>query len=684
MERTGCVQKVFWSLVCATAVMAAAVLGVQTAALAGQERVGANLIGKIEGPEVITDPARIPKKFNEAPALAELVKQRKLPPVAERLPAEPLVIKPLHEIGKYGGTWRRGFTGPNDKWNAYRCCAFDTVLYVDYKGEKLVPNIARDWKVTDQGRTFTIFLRPGMKWSDGAPFTADDFLFWYEDMFQNKELNVAQSQIMSINGKDGKLEKVDTYTLRFSFPDPYYLFLDMFAAATPIGGQAYQGYIGTGGFAPKHYLKQFHPKYTGKEALDKILKAENFETWVNLFKFKNDVTLNPDVPVVTAWKTAVPASKSTWVLERNPYYYGVDTAGNQLPYIDKVVMTLAENLEVLNMRAVAGEYDFQARHIDIQKLPVFVENQRRGSYKVYLDPMENGADYGIWINADYKTDPEIGKWLANVEFRRALALGIKRDQINEVFFLGVGVAGSAGPADNNLYNPGPEYRTRWATYEPDKANQMLDALGLKAKDSEGYRLRTDGKGRLRLELATMGGQFVQHTNISEMVREHLKRIGIDIFVKEHERGLWGARAASNECQLFAWGNDGTDTLFIFPFWFIPIDPTVGVGGWVSPNYGTWFASNGAKGVQPPAPMREVMALYKQGFSVPAEERVKLGKRMWQIALDEVWNIGVVGQAGAVMGVRLVSTKMGNIPDRQTNLNTFKPPAISRPQTYYFK
>jgi peptide/nickel transport system substrate-binding protein len=684
MRPTGGVRKTVGFLTVVTVVALAPALGGRTAAPAAQQRIGANLIGKIEGADVVTDPARLPKTFNQAPALAELVRQRKLPPVADRLPAEPLVLKPLHAIGKYGGTWRRGFTGPADKWNGYRCCAFDTLLYVDYKGEKLVPNIAKGWKVDDGGRTFTILLRPGMKWSDGAPFTADDFMFWYEDMFLNKELNVSQSQIMSINGKPGKLEKVDAHTLRFSFPDPYHLFLDMFAAATPLGGQAYQGNLATGGFAPKHYLKQFHPRYAGKEAVDRLVKAEGYDNWVNLFKFKNDFALNVDLPVVTAWKTTIPANKPTWVLERNPYYYGVDTAGNQLPYIDKVFMTLAEDLEVLNLRAVAGEYDFQARHIDIQKLPVYVENQQRGGYKVYLDPMENGSDYGIWINLDHKADREVGKWLATLDFRRALALGINRDQINETFFLGVGVAGSAGPADNNQYNPGPEFRRRWATHDPDKANQMLDAIGLKAKDAQGYRLRTDGKGRLQLELATLGGQFVQHTQISEMVREHLKRIGIEIFVKEHERSLWGTRAASNECQLFAWGNDGTDTLFIFPFWLVPIDPTVGVGGWVSPGYGTWFASNGAKGVQPPGPMREVMALYKQGFSVPAEERVKLGKRMWQIFLDEVYHIGVVGQAGAVMGVRVVSTKMGNIPDRQANLNTYKPPAISRPQTYYFK
>ena len=245
----------------------------QATAASDEPRMGAHLIGAIEGPEVITDPARMPAQFQEAPPLAALVEQGKLPPVSERLPVEPLVIEPLHAIGTYGGTWHRGFTGPADKWSGYRCCAFDTLTYVDFRGEKLVPNVVRDWQVSDQGRTFTLFLRQGMKWSDGTPFTADDFVFWYEDMFLDEELNPTRHQIMSIDGKPGRLEKVDPYTIQFTFPEPYYLFLDLLAAATPLGGHAYQGLFGMGGYAPKHYLKQFHPKHAGSEAVERIVQV---------------------------------------------------------------------------------------------------------------------------------------------------------------------------------------------------------------------------------------------------------------------------------------------------------------------------------------------------------------------------------------------------------------------------
>jgi peptide/nickel transport system substrate-binding protein len=362
-------------------------------------QIGSALIGKLEGPEVMIDPARFPTTFNEAPQLTELVKAGKLPPVATRIGQDPLVIKPVHEIGKYGGTWRRGFTGPADFANGYRCCSgTDHILFWDHTGDKVVPNIAKGWEMSDGGRTLTLHLRRGMKWSDGQPFTADDFLFWFEDMYQNKELVPTPSSTMMTNGKPGELVKVDPYTVQFKFPDPYYLLPDVLAGTTHLGGQAWQGLYGMGGYAPAHYLKQFHPKYVAREELDKKIKEVKFDNWVVLFKFKNDWALNPDLPVVTPWKTTTPINTPTWTLERNPYSIWVDTAGNQLPYIDKVVMTLAENLEVLNLRAIAGEYDFQERHVDLGKVPVFLDNQQRGGYKLYLDPGDYGGDMIIKFN----------------------------------------------------------------------------------------------------------------------------------------------------------------------------------------------------------------------------------------------------------------------------------------------
>ena len=295
----------------------------------------------------------------------------------------------------------------------------------------------------------------------------------------------------------------------------------------------------------------------------------------------------------------------------------MDTAGNQLPYIDKVVLTLAENLEVLNLRAIAGEYDYASRHVDLGKLPVFIENQQRGNYKVYLDPGDY-CDLIIKFNLNYDADAEIAKWFNTADFRRALSLGIDRDQINETFWLGTATPGSVVPVDSNKYNPGPQYRKLWATLDVKKANEMLDKIGLSKKDSEGYRLRADGKGRLRIEIMTLGGQFVQYTQISEMIREQWKKIGIDLQVQEVERSLAIKRAAANEQQLGAWNNDGSEHLFTFPIHVFPfkVDAVASSG----PLYAKWFRSGGTQGKEPEPRMKELMEKWKKAFGVPEKER----------------------------------------------------------------
>jgi peptide/nickel transport system substrate-binding protein len=648
-----------------------------------EAKIGLSLIGKLEGPEIILDPAKFPKKFGEAPILAELVKAGKLPPVEKRLPEEPLVVKPVHEIGKYGGTMRRGFTGPADYWNALRVAGGpDRVLYVDYTNKTVIPNIAKGWEISDNGRTITLFLRRGMRWSDGEPFTADDFVFWYEDMYQNKELVPTPSVLLSMDGKPGTMEKVDAYTIRWKFAGPYYLFIDQLTGSTPISSHAERGYIGMGSFAPAHYLKEFHPKYANKDDLGAKIKEGQFDNWANLFRFKNTWWLNPDLPVVTPWKTTSPANKATWVLDRNPYSIWVDTEGNQLPYIDKMSLGLAENLEVVNLRAIAGEYDFQARHMDIGKLPVFLENQQKGGYKLYLDPAENGADAAIFINLSFDADPEIAKWYNTTDFRRALSLGIERDQINETFWLGTGTPGSVAPAEASKYSPGPEYRTLWATYDPKKASEMLDKIGLDKKDSEGYRLRTDGKGRLRIEVMTLGGQFVQYTQIMEVIREQWKKIGIQADVVEVERSLAVKRCDGNEAQLNVWQNGGSEDLFTMPTYVFP--SALANQSTMGPLYARWFQSNGQQGKEPPPRLRQIMEMWNKGQSVPEEERIKLGKEIWKIAIEDVYVIGIVGLGAAVMGVRIAKTNMGNMPSRQVNSDSWKIPFGSRPQSFYFK
>ncbi|MGE3911399.1 MAG: ABC transporter substrate-binding protein, partial [Chloroflexota bacterium] len=339
--------------------------------------------------------------------------------------------------------------------------------------------------------------------------------------------------------------------------------------------------------------------------------------------------------------------------------------------------------EVLNLRAIAGEYDWQARHIDAGKIPVILENQDKGNYKLYLDPGDYGSDCSIRFNLSYEADPYIGGLFRNVDFRRALSLGVDRDQLNEAFWLGLGTPGSMVPVETNKYNPGPEFRTLWHTLDLKKSNEMLDKLGLDKKDGEGYRLRADNGQRLRLELQTEGGQFLQYTQIGEMIRGQWQKIGVEIFVQENERSLAERRNGANETQLFAWVADGSEHLFTFPTHVIPSNSTTGMGI----LYAKWYLSGGKEGKEPPpelASLREAYDLFNKAFAVPEDEQIQIGKQIWKLATENVFAIGTVGLSPAAMGVRVVTNKFGNVPDRQYNSPDGKTPGISRPVTFFFK
>ena len=646
--------------------------------------LGSTLIGEIEGPDIITNVDEFPSEFGEAPMLKEMVDAGSLPPVAERLPVREdlLVIKPVHEIGKYGGTWRRGFTGPGDGQNGHRVAGGDRFVFWDAdEFPKVVPNLAKGWEISEDGTQITLFLREGVKWSDGQPFTANDAMFWYEHMYQNTELVPVRSAFFNLD-EGAKLEMVDDYTLKFSFPFANSLFLEVLGSSVNVfGGHAIMGNTAMGGYAPAHYMQQFHPDFVDKAALDELVAKEGFDNWVNLFKDKNTWQRNPDLPTLTPWKTVNPITTDNWVLERNPYYYGVDTEGNQLPYIDRISMTLAENLEVLNLRAIAGEFDYQSRHISLANLPVLLENAEKGNYTVHLDPAQHGADAGLQVNLSYEADPEIAKLLHTTDFRRALSLAINRNKINEIIFLGIGKPGSAVVAESSPFNPGPEYRELWAPTAGDfeQANQMLDALGLTNKDPEGYRLRSDNGESIIIEIPSIPA-FIQFTQIGEMIKEDWAQIGIFANVVEQERTLVEQRRAANELQIFFWQNDGTDELYLYPYHAVPVADTSGTG----PAIGNWYASGGTAGIEPTDPkVKEVLDLFSQGLKGTPEERIALGKQIWSIITDEVWTIGTVGQSGAFMGVRIVKNNMGNIPSRQFNIQAGQTPNISRPSTFFF-
>jgi peptide/nickel transport system substrate-binding protein len=322
------------------------------------------------------------------------------------------------------------------------------------------------------------------------------------------------------------------------------------------------------------------------------------------------------------------------------------------------------------------------RFIDVAKLPVFLENAARGKYKVHLDPGFNGSDSELKFNFAYRLDPEIQKWFANLDFRRALALGIDRGQVNEAFFLGLGVTGTPIPADNIPESPGPDYRQRWATLDVAKANAMLDAIGLKKKDAEGFRLRSDSGERLRLQIDVAQTLSPTWPQQAEMIVQQWRAIGIWADMRLFERSLFYTRVRNDQNQIVLWSNNGSESLFLYTLPVLPVDPQSSFGG---AAYAQWYTSNGAAGIKPTDPeLLKGFELLRGAVSQPQEKRVQIAQELWKLLVDQVWSIGIVGQSPAYMGTRVVNERLENVPARTCVSQHCRTPWSGHPEQWYYR
>jgi peptide/nickel transport system substrate-binding protein len=634
---------------------------------------GGAALPPIEGATVVTDPTQFPKKFAESPDFARLVRAGKLPPVAERIGQDPLVMKPLHSIGKYGGEIIRGYVGVSEHQSGRIFCGSDALLDWDYTGTKIVPNIARGYDLSKNGKVMTLHLRRGMKWSDGEPFTADDVLFWREDLDLNSELS---SGLVALQTAGGMVEvrKLDDHTVEFVAPVPHPLLPQMLFL-----GPA-RGFGFGGGLAPKHYLSKYLPKYTSMHEANSKAKDAGFDSWSLYVLNQVDFTLNPSLPVVTPWVVTRPINKPPWTFEANPYGVWVDTDGNQLPYMN-VTMKDAGNSDVLTSRAVAGSYTFQERGLALPSLPVLLKNQERGDYKLYRAPNDD-LNAKIRINLAYEKDKVLGDLLRNVNFRRALSLGIDRKEINETFLLGAGTPTAAMVGDRNKYFPGPAWRTKWATHDVKQANKLLDDMGLQRKDGQGFRLRPGDNQHIQLEFQTVTNAIADFSAISEMVKRHWHSIGIDATVSNVDSALITKNVFSNQVML--WVLDGfSDDVLLSRAEVLPVND---VGGVIGIPYAQWFDTDGKQGKRPPASLglEKAMNIWKRAVEeVDEAKRIEMGKQIYKMHADQVWSIGMVGFAPLRGGLYTVKTRLGNVPRRYLNSQILMwPPSKAYPMTFY--
>jgi len=632
---------------------------------------------KKQGPEAKPAAAKAAApamKYKEAPVLATLVKAGKLPSVEKRLPEHPLVV-PADEIGQYGGVWRRGFLGPSD-FNGVNRVIYDVLARYGPDGATIEMKLAESVIPSADFKTWTIKLRKGSKWSDGSPFTTDDIMFWYKDVLQNKDLMPATSSWML--NKDGSLvqvDKVDALTVKWAFKEPNTNFL-MELTSKDYGDRQYPIFL------PAKYLKQFHAGYTKKDALDKMVAEAKFKTWVELFANKQSPLDNPERPSMAAWVAANRISDQIFILKRNPYYIGVDKAGNQLPYIDEVDIKFFSDPQALNLAAIAGELDEQERHINLLNYPVLKENeQKQGKYKILLWSSPGGFDAGVIFNQTYAKDPELGKLMANRDFRIALSLAINRKQIHESAFLGTGEPRQGVPKKGHPYYPGDEYAYKYTEYDPAKANQMLDAIGLDKKDAEGFRLFPSGR-RVMIELSVVE-VFAPFRDIATLIAKDFEKVGVKLNVQIRERALHFQMRESNDLQTELWNQDWTGFPFTGSTYYDFRKPLYGNLTY-GPLWKTWYDTNGKQGVEPPPEAKKIIELQDKAKTVGPADQVKIAQELFKVWVDNMFEIGTVGLTATDQGVVVVNVKLHNVPTSVIKGWLLRTPGNGRPEVWFFK
>ncbi|MFC0008536.1 ABC transporter substrate-binding protein [Devosia nitrariae] len=590
--------------------------------------------------------------FQESPMLTEQVEAGTLPPVDERLPANPTVIEAV-EVGQYGGTWQRAYKGPGDRWGPTKLMEERVLKWAPGEdgGLELVPGYIETYSVNETSTEFTFTLLEGLKWSDGHPVTTEDVRFWYEDIFLNPAINPTIDPTFSPGGKPLTVEIVDEKTFIVKFEEPYVYFLTILAKdSTGEPSLDRPSFL-----FPKHYLSQFNDKYASEDELTAAAAKYSVEKWTDLWGSKGIITAwwsNPDLPVITAWKIETPAPADIVTMVRNPYYYAVDQEGNQLPYIDRIEHKLFEQQETFNLMVVQGQIDMQGRYVSLQDYSFYKENEERGNYHT-VD----------WISADTMSlvpnlttkDEVLAELFANIDFRQALSVAIDRELVNEVAFSGLSEPRQASPITGSPYF-NAELEQHWTEYDPDLAEELLDSAGLSERDADGYRLRPDGQ-RLTLVVEANDAAW---GNTLELLADNFADVGIELLPRIIDRTQWDSNRDNNDFQM-QW--TPFDRLSV-----VPADPRNMMG---SDSYGhqyfVWYSTDGESGVEPPAdhPIRDMWAAWDVASTAGSiEEADAAVNEMIETFVTNGFVIGVVGESTVpnIVGNNFHNMRAGLVSD----------------------
>ena len=603
------------------------------------------------------------QNFVEPPMLRLDVSTGRLPPTEKRLPQPPLVVR-MDQPGKHGGALH-SLVGRSRDTRLLVVYGYARLVGYD-RNLELAPDILESFEV-QEGRIFTLRLRKGHRWSDGHPFTAEDFRYYWEDVANNKELSPAgPPRDLLVDGEPPKFEILSDTVLRYTWHKPNPHFLPRQAGASPL-------FI----YRPAHYLKPLHKKYS-----EKVRKAEADGTakrrWSAVHNRADNLyeSDNPDLPTLQPWMNTTRPPADRFVAVRNPYFHRVDERGQQLPYIDRFVLAVADP-KLIPAKTGAGEADLQARDVHFNNYTFLKQGEKQNGYRTLLWRPGKGSHFALFPNLNTK-DPVWRQLLRDVRFRRALSLGIDRSLVNQVLYFGLAIE-----SNNTVLPQSPlfreAYRDRWARYDRKAAIQLLEEIGLK-KGRDGVRRLPDGRP-LEIIVET-AGESTEHSDVLELIRETWREVGIKVFTKPSQREAWRNRIYSGETVMSVWGGieNGLATPDTSPDELAPMSQTQ--LQW--PKFGQYFETGGKSGEPVDIPeVKELQRLYEVWMSATSRrEREQAWHAMLALHAEQQFTIGVV--SGVPQPVVARDTLM-NVPER--GFYNWDPGAffgIYRPDTFWFR
>lgn len=614
----------------------------------------------------------------EAPALAELVREGRLPGVVERTGPEPVVLEGVDGIGRYGGTWQRFVNSFADLSTIYWRLSDSNLVRWSPHGYPLVPHLAKAWEVSPDFRRYVFTLRRGARWSDGAPLTSEDIVYWYEHEIKYFQL---RPKFIRAGASLARVEKLDERRVQFEFDQPNPLFLERLAST----GQNYEDF--TEHIVPAHYLRQYHPALGDQELIQRTMHALELASPVAVYRKVKDY-MNPAHPRLWPWvlHTRNPTPPHTFV--RNPYYWAVDTQGQQLPYLDRLVLDIRMN-NLIAVSAANGEPSMQERHIRYEDHTLLLGSAAANGYEVYHWKPSTQSLFTIFPNLNRMVEP--GKpdtrWrhqlLNERRFRHALSLAIDRREIIRAEFHGQGEPAQIAPPRDSPYH-NARLQQAFTEYDPARAGQLLDQLGLVGRDEEGFRTAPDGS-RLAFTL-----NVTDYTNEgpAHFVIRDWARVGVRTMLRSRARRLFEEEKRTYTHDFTVWTSESEFYPLVEPRNFVPTY----FWAFYAPGYGTWYQNGGLYGdpaaqrpsaIEPPRghPVRHVMELLDAANAMPREaDRIAHFNRIQEIAAEELWTISI-----ATPPPQLVVVKNGfrNVPRTALFGAHFQSPANTGIETYFW-